>query len=194
MTKTEVFAMKILASVVAMVFVAAMLAAAAYGGYWAVRDLVEGYRQLELANRATLAAAGVMTLVGSLVVAAGLRSAARLLRQKGLDEPRWELYRRAAAWALRRAGRGHAAGESAVAIGEELVLVGGPAVIRAWVALQAAGSPAQFEAGVAGLLREMRRELGHAPGYEESRLPWPALVAPDRATGPTTVRPQPDTR
>lgn len=183
--------MKILANVVAVVITVFLLAVAAYAGYWAVRDLFEGYPLLDPTTRVLLAGAAASALVLGVVVAAGLRSAARLLFQGRLVESKRELYRRVLAACRPQVERatGHSAsrsgmpGESPAVLAQDLVLLGGPAVIRTWLALQAADVPAEIEARFGELLREMRRELGHSATFEESRLGWSALATPGRAPG-----------
>lgn len=191
--------MKVLASIVAIAIATFLLVVVAYVGYWAVRDLMEGYPLLELSTRATLAGIAASALVLGLVVAAGLRSAARLQLQGRLVESRRDLYRRVLAVCLplvehtagRPSVRTSALRESLTALGPDLVLVGGPAVIKAHVALRAAvervDGTAEIESRLGELLREMRRELGHPATFEESRLAWLALVTADHGPGQAEV-------
>src|SRR5512139_2960471 len=85
--------MRFLTNVVAVVITTFVLAVVAYTGYWVVRDLLDGYPLLDLTNRALLAGAAASALVLGVVVAAGLRSAARLLFQGRLVESKRDLYR-----------------------------------------------------------------------------------------------------
>lgn len=188
--------MKILASIVAIVIATFVLVAVAYAGYWAVRDLMDGYPLLDLTTRAVLAGIAASALAVGALVAAGLRSAARLLLQGRLVDSRLDLYRRVVISCLplveRATGRSSARTdgltESLAALGQGLVLLGGPEVIKAHAALRAAESPAEIEARFGELLREMRRELGHPASYQDSQLPWTALLTPDDGPGRTDGR------
>lgn len=179
--------MKVLANLTAVLIVTFVIAAVAYAGYWVVRDLMEGYPLLDLTTRATLAGVAASALAVGVVVAAGLRSAARLLLRGRLVESRLQLYQQVLSSCLplveRVAGRPprrtEALAESRAALGQGLVLLGGPAVIKAHAALRAADSVAEIDARFGELLREMRRELGHPATYQDSQLLWTALVRPD---------------
>ncbi|MCK7496527.1 MAG: hypothetical protein MZW92_40670 [Comamonadaceae bacterium] len=85
--------MKVCANIVAIAIATFVLVAVAYAGYWAVRDLMEGYPLLDLTTQAMLAGIAASALVVGVVVAAGLRSAARLLLQGRLVDSRLDLYR-----------------------------------------------------------------------------------------------------
>lgn len=168
--------MKSLVNLLAAAIVIMVLAALAYGLCWSGGHLWARLGELEAATRIVLLTAVAGGLLAALIVAAGLRSAARGLAQGRLLEDRLDLYRelfdRHHA-ALRM--QGCPAERAPEALDLELGLLAAGSVIDAHSRLVAArndpeADPQTRASGLSRLLKAMRRDLGHAQGLDDGKL------------------------
>ena len=189
--------MKSLVNALAVVIVMAILAACAYGLYWGGGYLWERIGELEATTRVVLLTAVAALLLAALIVAAGLRSAARGIGQGRLLEHRLDLYRELfdrhrCALTVAEGHRGERAPE---ALDFELSLLAGASVMDAHFRLceavrDPAASPRKSEAALAELLKAMRRDLGHAQSLDEAKLDELVFADAERAQGGGMPSPQ----
>lgn len=187
--------MKTLVNIIAMALVVAIIGFLVYATFWSSGHLGEVYGVLDLETRTILLTAVGAVLLGALLIVGGLRSAARLSARGALVERRLDLYRDlVASYGVVLGARSSESDrtESAEGLIEalsfELTLLAGTDVIEANGKLAAylegpASDSEALEEALGGLLKAMRRELGHPGVLDESKISWLSLMQASGRSG-----------
>ncbi len=167
--------MKVLVNVLATVIAIAILSALVYGLYLGGGYLWARLGELHTAVRTALLTGMATVLLGSLIIAAGLRAAARSIAQGRLSGDKLALYRALLHHHRTALGAPGAHQQVPGDLGLELGLLGSVSVIEAHARLCAgliepASSPRPSQDGLADLLKAMRRDLGYAQALDMGKV------------------------
>ena len=176
--------MKIVVDTLAVVVVLLIIAALFYGGVWGLMRLGELYGLLEVQLRTVLLTSAATVIVAAMIVAGGMRGAARLLMGRPLNDRRLGLYPEIISTYVVLLGESRPSTsqvrsvlQAISALEPELILIADASVVEAnaKVASLLGSEDLQREAlaeALGNLTAAMRKELRHPITHEEWKIDW----------------------